>query len=120
MTASMIVVIAESAMVAIMIVIPFVTVFEAAAGAVPIAGIVASSLVAWTDPVGAAIRRAAPIALVPTVVARGGIPIAANPDEFGPGLRGNNGDHAWLGRRANSDSHRDLCFGGNADQEQRR
>lgn len=111
----MIVVIMISAVVPVVIVIPFMIVFEATMGAVPIAGIVASSLVAWTDPVSATIRRAAPIALVPTVVARYWIPIAADPREFGSGLCRNNGDHAWLGRRTNSDSNRDLCFGGNAD-----
>src|SRR5260370_39508412 len=84
----MVVVIVIAAVIAFMIVIPFMIVLDAAMLTVPIAVIEALSVVARADPTCAFIGWPAPRAFVPAIVAFYGIPVAANPDEFGGGLFG--------------------------------
>ena len=118
MAVTVIVMITIAAVVAIMIVVPFVAVFEAAVRTFPVAVIVALPIVSRTDPASAFIWRAAPITFVPAIMATGGIPISANPDKFRSGLRGNHGDDTWLGWSADADADRDLSVSGDADKEQ--
>ena len=109
-----IVVLLIAAVIAFMIVVPFMTVFNAAMSTVPIAVVETFSVVARPDPTCTFIRRPAPIAFMPAIVPFDGIPVAANPDEFGSGLRGDDSDNARRGRRANTDTNRDLRAGGDA------
>jgi hypothetical protein len=113
-TVIVIVVILIVAVIAFVIVVPFMVVFETTVRAIPITGIEPLAIMARADPTGAFIRRPAPIAFMPAIVSSGGIPVAANPDEFGSGLRGDDGDNARRGRRANADANRDLRAGGDA------
>ena len=115
-TAIMVVVIVIAAVIALMIVIPFMVMFDAAVIALPIAVIEALSIVARADPTCTFIRRPAPIAFMPAIVACNGIPIAANPNKVGSGLCGNDSDNAWFGWRKNTDPNRYLRTGGGTDQ----
>ena len=115
-TVIMVVVIVIAAVIAFMIVIPFMVMFEAAVIAVPIAVIEALSIVARADPTCTIIGRPAPIAFMPAIVARNGIPVAANPNKVGSGLCGNDSDNSWFGWRKNADPNRYLRTGGDTDQ----
>ena len=110
----MLVVLAIPVMIAFPIVIPFMVVFETTAWAIPITGIESLAIMAWADPMCAFIRRPAPIAFMPAIVSSDRIPVASNPDEFGAGLLGDDGDNARRGRSANADANRDLRAGGDA------
>lgn len=101
--------------IAVVVVIPLVAVLDTAVGAFPITVVEPFSIVAWADPAGSLIRRAAPIAFMPTVMSLGGIPVAAYPDEFGRRLCGDNGDDAGFGWRPDADSDRYLRAGGDTD-----
>ena len=114
MAVTVIVVILIAAVIAFVIVVPFMVVFKTTVWAIPITGIEPLAIMARADPTGAFIRRPAPIAFMPAIVSSGGIPVAANPDEFGSGLRGDDGDNARRGRRANTDANRDLRAGWDA------
>jgi len=117
MSMAMIVVVLVPAVIAFVIVVPFVTVFNAAMFTFPIAVVEAFSVVARADPASTFIGWPAPIAFMPAIVTSGGIPVAADPDESGSGLRGDNGDNARLGRSANADANRDLRVSGNSEQK---
>jgi hypothetical protein len=116
-TVAMIVVIVIAAVIAFMIVIPFMVVLDAAMFAFPIAVVEAFSVVARADPASTFIGWPAPIAFMPAIVTSDGIPVAADPDESGSGLRGHDGDNARFGRSANADANRDLRVSGNSEQK---
>ena len=111
-----VVVIMIATVIAVMVVIPFVIVLDTAVRAFPVTVVEPFSIMARADPAGTLIRRAAPIAFMPTIVSCGGIPVAANPCKFRTGLCGNHGDDAWLGWRTNSDPNRYLRASGDTDQ----
>jgi hypothetical protein len=113
-TVIVIVVILIPAVVAFMIVIPFMVVFETTVWTIPITCIEPLAIMAWADPARTFIGRPAPIACMPAIMSGNRIPVAANPDEFGSGLRRNDGDNARLGRSAKADAHRELCAGWDA------
>ena len=113
----MIVVVLVPTVVAFVIVIPFMVVLDAAMFTFPIAVVEAFSVVARADPASTFIGWPAPIAFMPAIVTSGGIPVAADPDESGFGLRGDDGHNTRLGRSANADANRDLRVSGNSDQK---
>ena len=77
-----IVVILPATTVAIMVPVPVMVVLEVAAGTIPITGVETSTIVARTDPAGAFIRRASPIAAVPDIMAADRVPITIDPGVF--------------------------------------
>jgi len=119
-TVTAISVIMIATVIAVMVVIPFVTVLDTAVRAFPVTVVEPSSIMARSDPAGTLIRRAAPIAFMPAIVASGRIPVAANPCKFRAGLCGNHGDDAWLGWRTNTDANRYLRASGDTDERQGR
>ena len=108
MTVTVVIVIMIATVIAVMVVIPFVIVLDTAVRTFPVTVVELFSIVARADPTGTLIRRAAPIAFMPTIVSCGGIPVAANPCKFRTGLFGNHGDEAWLGRPTDTDAT-DTC-----------
>ena len=116
MTVTVVIVIMIATVIAVMVVIPFVTVLDTAVRAFPVTVVEPSSIMARSDPAGTLIRRAAPIAFMPTIVASDRIPVAANPCKFRTGLCGNHGDDAWLGWRTNTDANRYLRASGDTDE----
>ena len=112
-----VIVLAKTVVIAVMIVIPFVIVLETAALSVPVAVVKARAVVARSNPASAFIWRPRPISVMPAIVSRHWIPIPADPNEFGCGLRRENGDDARLGRRADSDADGNLGADRNAGQE---
>jgi len=114
---TVIVVVLVPAVIAFMIVIPFMVVLDAAMFTFPIAVVEAFSVVARADPASTFIGWPAPIAFMPAIVTFGRIPVAADPDESGSGLLWDDGDNARLGRSANADANRDLRVSGNSDQK---
>jgi hypothetical protein len=114
---TMVFVIVIAAVIAVMIVVPFMVVFDAAVWTIPIAVIETLAIVARADPASAFIGWKAPIAFVPAIVAFGGIPVTADPHEFGRGLHRNDGDHTRLGWRTDADPNRYLCASGDTDQQ---
>src|SRR5260370_28522867 len=114
---TVVIVIMIATVIAVMVVIPFVIVLDTAVPAFPVTVVEPSSIVARADPAGTLIRREAPIAVMPAIVASGRIPVAANPCKFRTGLCGNHGDDAWLGWRTNTDANRYLRA--SRDTEQR-
>ena len=119
-TVTVVIVIMIATVIAVMVVIPFVIVLDTAVPAFPVTVVEPSSIVARADPAGTLIRREAPIAVMPAIVASGRIPVAANPCKFRTGLCGNHGDDAWLGWRTNTDPNRYLRASGDTDQRHRR
>ena len=111
-----VVVIMIATVIAVMVVIPFVIVRDTAVRTFPVTVVVALSIMARADPEGTLIRRAAPIAVMPAIVASGRIPVAANPCKFRTGLCGNYGDDAWLGWRTDTDANRYLRASGDTEQ----
>jgi len=120
MAVTVIVVVLVPAVIAFVIVVLFVTVFNAAMFTFPIAVVEAFSVVARADPASTFIGWPAPIAFMPAIVTSGGIPVAADPNEFGPGLCRDDGDNTWFGWRTNTDPNRYLRVSGNTDQKQAR
>ena len=116
-TVIMIAVILISAVVAFMIVVPFMTVFNAAMWAFPITVIETLAIGTRPDPASTSIGWPAPIAFMPAIVTSGGIPVATDPNEFGPGLCRDDGDNIWFGGRANTDPNRYLRVSGNTEQK---
>jgi hypothetical protein len=115
-----VIVIMIATVIAVMVVIPFVIVLDAAVRTFPVTVVEPFSIMARADPAGTLIRRAAPIAFMPTIVSCGGIPVAANPCKFRIGLCGNHGDDAWLGWRTDTDANRYLSASGDTEQRQGR
>ena len=120
MTVTVVIVIMIAAVIAGMVVIPFVIVLDPAVRTFPVTVVEPFSIMARADPAGTLIRRAAPIAFMPTIVSCGGIPVAANPCKFRTGLCGNHGDDAWLGWRTDTDANRYLSASGDTEQRQGR
>jgi hypothetical protein len=108
-----------AAAVAITVMVPFVTMLDAAVRTFPVAVIEPLPIVPRTDPASAFIGRAAPVAFMPAIMSACGIPIAADPDEFRSGLLWNHGDDTRFGWSADADANRDLSVSGSADKEQR-
>ena len=93
-------------MIAVVVVIPVVVVFETTVRTVPIPGVEAPAVVTRSDPMRALIRRARPVAPMPDIVAAYGIPIAIDPEVAGSGT----GRHNVMARRRrrsnlNADGH---------------
>ena len=97
-------------MIAIMIVVPVMVVFEAAMFTFPVAVEVAAAFVSRSDPMRARVRRTAPIAFMPAIMAVHGIPIAIDPKIIWPGTRGND-VVARRRRRSDLDADSDLRSG---------
>jgi hypothetical protein len=116
MTVTVVIVIMIATVIAVMVVIPFVIVLYTAVRAFPVTVVEPFSIMARADPAGTLIRRAAPIAFMPTIVASGWIPVAPNPCKFRTGLCGNHRDDARLGWRPNTDANRYLRASGDTDQ----
>src|SRR5216683_5412757 len=111
-TVVIVIVIMIATVIAAMVVIPFVIVLDTALRAFPVTVVEPFSIMARADPAGTLIRRAAPIAFMPTIVSCGGIPVAANPCKFRTGLCGNHGDDAWLGWRTDTAANRSSALAG--------
>src|SRR5216684_977002 len=94
MAVVMILVFAPPVSIAVPVAIPFVAMLKAASIAFPVAVEIESALVAWTNPAGAGIRSASPIAV--------------NPDKVGARRGRWLNYHARRGRRTNPDAHTDL------------
>ena len=93
--------------IAVMIAIPVMVMIEAAMRTVPVAAIEAAIFMPRTNPAGAGVRRASPVAAMPDIVSVHGIPVAVDPDVFGPGADGNDVmSRRW--RRSDLNSDRDL------------
>src|SRR5262245_16259937 len=90
---------------------------ETSAWAIPITAVVAAAFVARSNPARSGVGRTAPVAFVPAVVARNGIPIATDPSVIGSGLRGHDNDGAGRRRRTDLDADGYLGFRGNACQQ---
>ena len=116
MTVTVVIVIMIATVIAVMVVIPFVIVLDTAVRAFPVTVVEPFSIMARADPAGTLVRRTAPITFVPTIVASGRIPVAANPCKFRTGLCWNHGDDAWLGWRADTDANRYLRASGDTEQ----
>jgi hypothetical protein len=98
--------------------VPFMIVIEAATGTIPVTLVEATAFVARANPMSPGIGGLRPITFMPAVVPGDGIPVTANPHEIRARLRGHNGDDTRRRRRADHDSNRDLCFCGNAGQQE--
>jgi hypothetical protein len=86
--------------IAVMLAVPMMVVFAAAALAIPVAAIEALSLVARTDPACAAIWRTSPVPAMPMVAAPHRIPVSFHPCEFRTWPRRENPDHPRRWRRS--------------------
>jgi hypothetical protein len=93
--------------IAVVIMIPVMVVFESAVRAIPVAAVEAAAFMARADPVCTGVGRTSPISLMPNVVAVHRIPVAINPRV--PGSRADR-NHIMprRGRRPDLDSDRDL------------
>jgi hypothetical protein len=87
--------------ISIVVMIPAVVVLESPSVAVPIAGVVAFAVMVGLNPARALIRRASPIAGVPSVMPTRRIPVAIDPYKIRSGASWNYGHHA--GRRWRAD-----------------
>src|SRR5215471_6187609 len=92
-------------------------VVEMAAGAIPVAGVVAATIMARRDPVSAHVRRTAPVAFVPAVMAGNRIPITAHPNIIGGGLHRCYDNGTRRRRRADLNANRYLSFRRNSCQQ---
>lgn len=77
-------VVTPAVVVAIMVVIPMMVMFEAAAVAVPVAVVIAAAFMARANPARASIGRQRPIAGMPAIVMSVRVPIAINPEVIRP------------------------------------
>src|SRR5262245_28542045 len=99
------------------IAIPVVVMVEASAWTIPITAVEAAAIMARSNPMRPDVGRTAPVAFVPAVVTGNRIPIAADPDEVGSGLRGHYDDCTRRGRRADLNADGYLSFRRNACQQ---
>src|SRR5260370_34950106 len=97
MTVTVVIVIMIATVIAVMVVIPFVIVLDTAVRAFPVTVVEPFSIMARADPAGTLIRRAAPIAFMPTIVSCGGITGAAHPCKIPTRWCGNHADQAAVG-----------------------
>jgi hypothetical protein len=99
--------------------VPTMIVLDAAAGAFPITGKVARSIVMRRYPVGSGIRRPAPIPGMPSPLVPHRIPIAIDPKKVGAGSHRPHSNYARRRRRPDLDSDGYLSEGqANAQQQQ--
>ena len=113
-----IIVVAPAAMkIAIVVFIPTMIVLEAAMRPFPVTGEVTGAIVMGRDPDCAFVRRTAPIAFMPPVVAFQGKPIALNPDKLWSWAFRANRYHARRGRRADLNTDRDIGGQGRAGSD---
>jgi hypothetical protein len=90
--------------IAVAIVVPLVTMFNAAVGAFPVTFVEELAVVSRTIPTRANIWRAAPVSVMPNVTARYRIPISSDPCVIGPwacryGI--DSGRRGWADRDSN-------------------
>ena len=113
----MLVMIAPTVAVSVVVSVPVVIVFKAAAITVPIADKIPIFVIVRPNPASARIGRKRPIARVPSVVPSLRIPIALDPHKFRPRGRWKDSDHARRWRRTDRDSDGDLRSRCPAEQE---
>jgi len=102
---SLVVVVAIVVPVVVAVAVPRVVVRHLAAIAIPVAVIVAFSIMTRFHPSCAVVRWTSPVSVVPPVVVAHGVPIAAYPSIAGARTSWLNSDHTYGWRRA--DSHSD-------------
>src|SRR5258705_9921737 len=113
-----VVVVTPAIVVAIVVMVPMMAVFETPVRTVPISHVESSALVTRTDPACSFIGRAGPIAAVPNVAAVYGIPVSINPDIFWSRLHRMHVHHTRPWRCTDFHTYRDLSERrpGRADQ----
>jgi len=104
-----VVIVAVTVVVAVLIAVPTMIVFEPAAIAIPVAGEEPLAIMMRCNPYGAGIRRLAPIAGMPFVMVTDWIPVAVNPNKLRAGSGRPYCNHTRRRRRADSDSHGEVC-----------
>lgn len=105
---------------ALVIPIPVVIVFNAAAVSLPVARVISFAIVARRNPTRSLVRWPSPIPFVPFVMPPHRIPITRHPHGFRSRAWRNNGNHPWWRRCPNHDSDRNLGFTCAGQDEQRR
>src|SRR5689334_12334790 len=108
--------IAIAAPVTVAVAVPTVFVADAAAFAFPVAIEPTFAVMMRHHPTCTGVRRAGPVALVPTIAITVGIPIAVDPNVFRARRHRPNRHYTRRGRRANPDSHGDLRGSGTRGQ----
>jgi hypothetical protein len=101
-------IVVEPIAIAVMIVVPAVIVFKPAMRPVPVTCVELGSVVARSHPASALVRRPRPVAFMPSVMATHRIPVAVYPRIIRTRGHRPYAKHARSGRRANSDSNRNL------------
>ncbi len=104
-----VVIVVIAVVIAVPIPVPTMIVFEPAAIPAPVAVEVPFAIMTWGHPYRAGIRRPAPIAGMPFVMATDWIPVAIHPGIVRAGSWRPNRNHSWRWRRANSDSDGEVC-----------
>ena len=104
-----IVIVVIAVVIAVPIPVPTMIVFEAATIATPVASEEALAIMMRGHPCGAGIRRPAPVAGVPFVMATNWIPVAIHPNKLRTGSWRPNRNHTWRWGRADSDSYGEVC-----------
>ena len=94
----------------IVVLIPFVVVFNPSVISIPVTGKVLLSVVVRFHPSSTCIWRARIVALMPLVVPSYWIPIAADPHELRTWTCRHNANHTGTRRRTNSNAERDLSL----------
>src|SRR5262245_41610973 len=107
----MAIVIVPAAVVAIMVVVPFVTVFKTAVRAIPISAVEPYTVMARAYPARTKIGRTRPVAGMPAIVSADRIPIAVNPKIFRAWSNWPFHDYSWRRRSADANPNRDLRAG---------
>src|SRR5947209_6220202 len=85
---------------ATVVVIPFVVVVPAAGAALPVTGVILSSVVTRHYPARAPVRRPRPISRMPLIMISHRIPVAVHPHEFGSRSQRAHAHHARWRRSA--------------------
>ena len=118
-TMAVVFMIVEAAIVAdFVLAVPVVVMVDMAAGAVPVACVEATTLVARSNPAGATVGRTSPIAFMPPIVTGNGVPVTFDPEKVRVGLCGHNNYSARRRWRADLNADGNLCFGWNAGQKE--
>ena len=91
--------------ISVMITVPVMVVLKSAVISIPVTSEVSFSIMVWSNPLSAFVRRLGPIASVPLVVMSHRIPIAFDPNEGRPGSDRRYGNYAGRWRSADSDSN---------------
>lgn len=107
--------------VAVVVFVPAMVVFEAAAVAVPVAGEEALAVVTRGDPTGAGVGRPGPITVMPSPTMADGVPIAVHPDKIGSGRDWPDAEHTRRRWRSDLNSNGNLaedCACGQQEQSE--